>query len=165
MTTKRIIWELPDGSIVVSVPAPGGRQQAGAADEQAWLERVAARARATLPYLRESTRLPDTEAHELPAGRFRDCWRRVEDGTVQVHLPLAREQRMAEIRAERNRRLQDSDGPMARANEIGTPEDIAALKAMRQALRDVPQAVDLEAVESAEALEAFEPDWPGEAEG
>ena len=51
--------------------------------------------------------------------RFRRCWRRDGDSVPSVDLPLARQQRMDEIRAERNRRLQESDHEYLKEIDIG----------------------------------------------
>lgn len=95
----------------------------------------------------------------LHGPRFYNCWRRTRDDRVMVDMPLAREQRMREIRAERDARLSDADGPTAREMEQNG-KDAAAWKAYKQALRDVPAQVDLSVAETPEALEALEPQWP-----
>ena len=74
---------------------------------------------------------------------------------------------MTEIRAERDRRLVASDGPMLRATERGTPADVAAWKAYRQALRDLPPTARpaVDACVTPEVLAAYEPTWPAELVG
>jgi hypothetical protein len=78
---------------------------------------------------------------------------------VVVDTSLARAQRMAEIRAERDRRLIEADGPTARAMEQERP-DKAAWVAYKQALRDVPAVVDLSRIATPDELAAVEPEWP-----
>jgi hypothetical protein len=69
---------------------------------------------------------------------------------------------MEEIRSERNKRLVASDGEMARASEVGTEEEITALKVYRQALRGIPEVVEpiLSQLTDADALESFTVSWP-----
>ena len=90
---------------------------------------------------------------------YRDVWT-IQAGTLTHDMPKARGLRMAEIRAERDRRLTASDGPMLRAQEAGTPPQIAAMKVARQTLRDVPQTTNLDGLTTVDALAAFEPVWP-----
>ena len=75
-------------------------------------------------------------------------------------MPVARGIRMVEIRSERNRRLDNSDREWARLSDIGTPEQQAAHSAYRQALRGLPQSIDLDKIDTAGKLEAFQPAWP-----
>lgn len=159
--SKCIIFEREDGSITVRMPAPKSRREGET--EENWLTRLGNRRG---PKLQGARLLGVRDEATLPTNRrFRNCWHCHDGEGVSVHMPRARAQRMEEIRAERNRRLAASDGAMARANEIGSPEDVSALKVMRQALRDIPQTVDLEAVVTPEELEAFEPVWPVESVG
>jgi hypothetical protein len=48
----------------------------------------------------------------------------------------------------------------ARLSEVGTPEQQAAHSAYRQALRDIPQSIDLDKINTAGKLEVFQPAWP-----
>ena len=102
---------------------------------------------------------PDQWEAMQPRRRFRPCWRWTGTG-VAVDLPLAKQQRLAEIRAERNRRLDASDKDYLRAIDLGTPAEIDAMRTYRQALRDVPQIVNLDVVRDAVELEAYQPVWP-----
>lgn len=98
---------------------------------------------------------------DVPADRtFRSAWRSV-DGKVAVDLPAARNIHLAAIREARNRALDESDREAARTNEIGTDAERRALAKRRQALRDVPAAIDaaLNAARSPEALKAV---WPAD---
>lgn len=156
MTEKRIVWKKADGAIAVTVPAPKG--QRSDETEQQWLDRVAAKVFVGDAELSE--RLPDALASVLPGRRFRDCWRANDAGEIHIDLPLAREQRMAEIRVERNRLLDTSDKEWARLMDVGDAEAQAALKTYRQALRDIPQNTSVNRIKIPEALAAYEPDWP-----
>lgn len=143
----RIIWKKADGTIRVGIPAPG-------ANPEEFASKVEAHAEAG------TTRLPDCDAAALPLRRFRDCWRTDGFGAVQVDMPLARAQRMAEIRTERNIRLDASDKEKARLDDGGTEQQKTDIAVYRQALRDLPAATDLGVITAPEELEAFEPVWP-----
>lgn len=105
--------------------------------------------------------LPDGQPFTPGAKKiFYGAWTSDGAGNIKVDLPLARGIRMAEFRAERNRRLDDSDREWARLSEVGTPEGQATHRAYRQALRDVPQSIDLDKIDTAAKLEAFQPTWP-----
>lgn len=149
---NRIVWQAPDGSLRITIPA----------DPQADLNAVAAHALAVDPSLAECARLPDVYAAELPSRRFRNCWRHTDKVTVDV--PLARGQLLAEVRVERNAKLDATDKEAARLADVGTKQEQDALKAKRQALRDLPAVVtsELDSLNTAEALEAYRPTWPGE---
>ncbi len=151
---KRIVFEMPDGSILVREPVLKGRRPGE--KEMEWYDREAAKGADTK--LAGATRLAD--ATDFPSRYFRSCWRNDGRGAAHVDMPLARGQRMVEIRAQRNIRLDDSDKEWARLSEGGTPEQQAAHSAYRQALRDLPQSIDLELLDTAEKLEAFQPAWP-----
>ena len=93
---------------------------------------------------RECLALGDVPVVDLPTTReFRECWRH--DG-VKVHVDptLETAARWTRIRAERDRRLTESDGKMARATETGFR--VGEWKAYRQALRDVPMQTDPKAI-------------------
>ena len=154
--TKRITYTVPDGSMRLVIPAP--EYVAQFTTEAEALAALMRRPRSVPPgalnaAVRDLADLP-------PSGlRFIGAWHSVNDRVV-VDLSRARAQRMAEIRAERDKRLVASDGQIARAQDIGTPAEVAALKTYRQALRDVPQAIDLGTLPTAEALATFDLVWP-----
>ena len=102
----------------------------------------------------------------LPPGdpaprRFRDCLA-LAGGVLAVDVPRARARRLAEIRAERGRRLQRSDALWIRAFEENRAADRFALEAARRRLRDLPAeaAAALDARADAADVIAYEPDWP-----
>lgn len=123
------------------------------------LDAVAARAQAAGDGLSDATRRPNQAGDSLPDRRFRNCWRNDGAGFPRVDMPLARVQRLDEIRRERDKRLVAADGPTARAIEQNAPDE-GDWKAHKQALRDVPAVVDLESVGTPEDLDTFEPSWP-----
>lgn len=93
---------------------------------------------------------------DLTDRTFRDAWD-VVGGAVVVDLPKARDVHMERIREARDAELEASDVEMTRALENG--DDITALKAKRQALRDLPQTFDLTTAATADELKAL---WPAE---
>lgn len=162
--STRIVWLAADGSLRITIPCepllPGE-------SETMYLDRIALAAQTADPGLQECSRAADVDAAVLPASRrFRACWR-FAAGTVQVHPPAARQQRLDEIRAERNRRLLESDAERARLDEIGTSQQRAALTAYRQQLRDLPALVSVELVTltTAEELASYQPAWPTPPQG
>ena len=150
-----IIWQDLDGHIHAEVPAPKGRREGES--EIAWVERVAKKTEAI--HLAEGrTRLANHE-EAFPSRTFRNCWRE-SGGKIEVDMPLARVQRMTEIRAQRDVLLQASDGDKARLDDIGSGPAKSAIAAYRQTLRDLPATVDVESITTPEALEAFAPTFP-----
>lgn len=69
MTDKRIIWEMPDGAIQVTIPAPKGRRSGEG--ETDWFDRVAAKAKPD-----GAIRLVDHDISELPTRTRRHAWRK-----------------------------------------------------------------------------------------
>lgn len=152
MPAKRLVYARLDGGISVVIPDPGCRRPGQSVAD--WLAHVAAR---SIP---PGTDFAVLDAETLPSRRFRGAWRR-SGAAVLVDPPSARAQLLAEIRDERNRRLLASDSERARLEEIGTLEQRQALAALRQALRDLPAAVEAEiAALDVPALETYQPTWP-----
>ena len=93
----------------------------------------------------------------------RNCWTwAILSQKIVVRIPECRTAYMAALRAERDNRLEQSDRDKIRLDDIGTPEQIAAHKAYRQALRDLPAVVqaDLSALTTAEQIDQYQPTWP-----
>ena len=162
MSEMRIVWERPDGSIAVTVAAPESRRS-GESDAD-WIERVAEVTKTKIgsagDVLENVRRLPNRSKDELPSKRFRNCWRGGTAGEVVVDMALACAQRMMEIRAERDRRLAEADKEWLRILDTGPVEQQNAFRLYRQALRDIPQGINLDALTDPASLEAFEPNWP-----
>ena len=76
-------------------------------------------------------------------------------------MTIARAQRLTEIRAEREKWFAALDAEWMKATGQKNTARADAIEAVRQQLRDVPQTVDLEGIATPEALEAFQPEWPG----
>lgn len=76
---------------------------------------------------------------ELPHDRyFRPAWR-WGGAAITFDLQACRERHLNKLRRARNSKLQDSDSDFIRALEQGNQTQLDALKAYRQALRDMPQ--------------------------
>lgn len=124
---------------------------------------------AALEYVRRDIPPGSTNVVVIPvtdprARRFRACWRQAGAVVPHVDLPLARTQRLNEIRAERAPKLAEADAAIARASDRGDVPWSTQLRAYRQALRDVPQVAQpiLDAITTPEALDAWAPTWPVE---
>ncbi len=156
MTDKRIVWRHSDDSISVTTPCGRLAEEA----EDAWLDRVAARVQSTSLDMVAATRLPNCLDTELPGRYFRDCWRNDEAGKAHVDMPLARIQRMDEIRVDRDSRFPALDNEWMKA--MGQKDQTIAdeVEAKRQILRDIPADVDLSVIDTPETLEGFTPLWP-----
>lgn len=154
--TKRIVYTRTDGGVCVVVPAP--EYLARFETEQEALE--ALRTKVVPPGM---TNVRVCDMAELPATRrFRGCWRQHGANPPTVDLPLARAQRLIELRQTRNQRLVASDGEMLRAQERRDAVEEGRWRQYRQALRDLPDAVSpaLSLIDTPEALAEWEPDWP-----
>lgn len=146
---KRIAFTRPDGGVSVIVPAP--KAQLPDESEADFMARVAT----AIP--------PDatdvTELDTLPSRTYRNAWR-LTGGKVAHDMPAARELKMAELRQARNAKLAETDGLYLRAQEQENAAEVARLKGLRQRLRDLPATVALDHLPDADALKAFEPNWP-----
>lgn len=157
----RIILQAPDGTVAVDAPV----QQIADDREQlaAHLARLEAQGFAVLKSDATGADLPNERAGQ--SRRFRNAWR-WDGAKIEPDLTLCRAQILAEVRAERNARLAAADGERGRLADIGTPPQQQAHAAYRQALRDLPAAVqgDLAALATPEGLEAYAVAWPSPPE-
>ena len=149
----------PDGVIVIH-PAMNDRTRPAELADDAWALACLDKTIAKHPEWQGFV-ATDVRVEDLPPRRFRNAWRADGRGAPSIDMPAARAIRIAEIRAERDQRLAASDGEMLREQETGGAK-LAALRAYRQALRDVPTvtAPTIEAVGDPDGLAALEPDWP-----
>jgi len=96
---------------------------------------------------------------DIPSQRdFRNAW--TDHGThIGFDMPKARAMHMERLRNGRNIMLATTDGEMQRATEQGKAQDVAALKASRQALRDLPAtyAAAIASAATADELRAIDP--------
>ena len=92
---------------------------------------------------------------------FYGAWRHAGGGQVTIDMLAARQIHMGDIRAERNARFPPLDAEWMKATGQKDSVRADAIEAARQALRDLPATIDMDAITTPEALEAFAPDWPG----
>ncbi len=150
MVGKRIVWEMPDGSIRVG--------KCLIVDEARF---VAKAERA--PEMIGARRLADPTDGEKLDKRWRECWRNRGDGHIHADMTLARKQRLYEIRDERTRRLAETDWQPLRAYEQGLDGPMFAQThegIRRKKLRDITRTIDLDSITTPEELAEFEPEWP-----
>ena len=98
----------------------------------------------------------------LPTRRFRNCWRQSGATVPFVDMPLARTQRMGEIRREREPKLGKVDSDIRAAEDAGAAARVTVLRGYRQFLRDLPAAEspNVERCTTPAQLEAWQPTWP-----
>ena len=94
---------------------------------------------------------------ELPTDRtYRDAWEH--DGIkVQHNMPKARAIHLAHLRQARVDKLGALDAEWMKATGQNKKQDADAIEAQRQALRDLPTTLALDAATTVEALKAL---WP-----
>lgn len=157
-----IVFELPDGSIRYATCAAKMKRPGEITSE--WLLRVFNKTvRDNYPGAKRMLNpvMPNGEVFRPGARKlFYEAWRHAGGGNIEIDMPMAREIQLGKIRAERNRLLDESDRERARLDDVGTAPQKTAIAAYRQALRDLPTAIDLDAIMTPEALLAFEPLWP-----
>lgn len=167
-----ILWQQPDGTISTTVPA---RPPLEGESIGQWLDGIALRFQNAAPQLHQEfqlTRLPNMTRTAIaasvgagpdggPSGRFRWCWR-YRNGQVVVDMALARQQRLKELREERDGRFPEADKAWMRAVGQKRPADADQWEQYRQALRDLPATAqtDLDRLLTPSALETYQPDWP-----
>lgn len=98
----------------------------------------------------------------FPANKtFREAWVR-RAGAIEVDMPKARVIVTERLRPERDKRLTVLDIDYMRADETGDALEKIRITARKQKLRDLPAAIQsaLDAIDTPEALEAWEPTWP-----
>lgn len=157
------IYQWPDGSLYTL--APNAKRRLPDEPEAEFIARVLAEDEAkdvTLIFKPGWVRLADVDTATLPARRrFRAAWR-WRGGACVEDVTECRKVRLAEIRADRNKRLAASDPDMMRARETGALMAETNLKDYRQKLRDLPATAqtDLDVVPTPDAVAAYEPVWP-----
>ena len=143
-----IIWQNPDGSLKVT-NMHNAATLADASEHKDYLiglgESAAFQAIVTSPQLPQ-------ERYFRPAWRFNGV-------SVTLDIPACRQRHIDKLRRVRNVKLQDSDADYMRALEQANQTQLDALKNYRQALRDMPQAVNttLQAAATPEAIKAIRP--------
>jgi len=97
-------------------------------------------------------RIDDTD---LPTDRtYRDAWADTGAGPLTHDMPRARGLHLARVRLARAKRFAELDSEWMRAAGQGKKADEAAVEARRQALRDLPATLGVEAATTVEDLKA-----------
>lgn len=146
--SKVIIYTDPaDGFLKVVHPAPRAIEPGKTEDDL-----LATLALTVVPANAIGPRIVDVE--NLPKSReFRGAWCDVtEKPDVDIDMDRACQISLERIRARRNQVLQATDVPFAVAVERGDTKAAEALKAKRQALRDLPATLNLGRHKTPEAL-------------
>ena len=99
------------------------------------------------------------ENWQQPNMKFRDYWRE-SAGNIVVDMLLARTQKMVEIRAERDKRLLETDAEWVELSSKGL--SLTALNTKKQTLRDITISAQtaVNAETNANILETYQPIWP-----
>jgi hypothetical protein len=101
---------------------------------------------------------------ELPADWVQPCSKvecmKEDGGEIVADLVLVRAAKMEDIRAERDKRLVESDADYVK--DLSMSVSLAAVNALKQDLRDLPAAAQsaVNALSSAAEIESYEPTWP-----
>jgi len=95
--------------------------------------------------------------NDIPTDRtFRSAWK-ISDKAIAVDMDKARDIQMDRIRSARDAELAALDLPSLRAIEAGDDAKSAEIASQKQALRDLPQTLDLTKATTPEELAAI---WP-----
>ena len=168
MNDEIIVFELPDGSVRYAT-CPRKNKKPGETNSQ-WLLRVFNKTISGNPQYAGAKRIlnpvmPDGK-HLVPGPddhpaehAFPGAWRHLGGGNIGIDMPAARAVKLDRIREERNGRFPSLDAEWMKATGQKNQAQADLIEAKRQHLRELPQTVGLDAIETPEALAAFEPDW------
>jgi len=159
MTTKRIVWQRPDGGISITHPTedflPGE-------SEQHYLDRIAMAFLSAAPEHTTYIRKPDIDSSTLPKDRyFRNCW--LHNGiAVAVDMTKAKAQRLSETQAVHDSRQKAITNQAVAAMLDNDNATLKTLKAKKQATTDTLTKVqtDLSAITDPDSLKNYNPVWP-----
>jgi hypothetical protein len=159
--SKVIVWENDDGTVSVTTPL---EEMIEGETEDQYLDRIATKLQEDAPEQFGDLDYVKVDADDVPTSRrFRSCWR-LDDDVVTTDVSLAKIQAKADVRAQRDQRLDASDKEWLRLQAVGTQQEKDDYAAFRQALRDLPETADTEIDACADeaALIAYTPTWPTE---
>lgn len=145
---QHILWKNPDGSLKVTHMFSGATREETLAHKDVLIDRGET---ATFQGIVGTNQLPNNRY-------FRNAWRW--NGTaLDFDLPACRERHLNKLRRVRTDKLQDSDPDFIRALEQNNTTQLNALKAYRQALRDMPQSIaaELTSATTPDAIRAIRP--------
>lgn len=145
-----LLFQMPNSGVAFCHASirPGETEEAGT-------ERIAKRTAA----LNNWRYIGATTVEQLPPLSMQEAWTIDANKQLGFDMTKGRALKIAAIRRERGARLQATDAEYIRAFERQDP-DLPAIKAKRQALRDLPQTLDLTIHTTPQALDAFQPEWP-----
>lgn len=92
---------------------------------------------------------------------FRDAWSLGSSSNVEVDMNEARRVHIDKLREERNETLAKLDVKFMRALESGDMAEQQRISAKKQKLRDMPQDLAFQNINTPEELKAFVPDYIG----
>lgn len=156
---KKIVWKKPDGRIAITTPNKAGLLN-GETEEQ-YLDRVAARAQETVPYLADAVRVANIppEAHDNMDLTFHDAWTwTTPDPVIDIDMSKAREIHKSHLRLIRKPKLELLDIEYLRAVESNDKMAQTMIADKKQALRDVTDHPSIRAAKTAEELKAIIPE-------
>ena len=108
---------------------------------------------------RSAVKFREITRGDLPEfGSFRNALADSGAGKLHIDMVGARAIKMYQIREARNAELAKTDTPMVLTMEKGDDAGKAELATRRQALRDLPAKINLNAIKTLGDLEAYEPD-------
>ena len=156
MTTKRIIYTRPDGSVSVIAPAPEYIVCFESVDDA-----LAAIARKDISDGAADIQVVSVE--HIPTDRvFRNAWERdlsPSPDAIRINMSKARVIHMDLVRIARNAELAALDIEHQRADEQNDEDRKVKIAAKKQALRDLPATFDLTQYDTPDKLKAA---WPDE---
>jgi hypothetical protein len=132
---KRLVYKRPDGSVSIVIPVA---KPVEGESESEYLGRIKARAEACDPNLAALEFVGAMAPETLPTERkFRNAWE-FAGGAVRINAEKKTAQLWQEVRAERDRKLAQSD-IKRKLSEDKNDGKSNAWKSYQQALRDLPQ--------------------------
>lgn len=149
--SKVVIYQDADDNAVIVHPSPSLIARMGGID--AAIAHMQSRADCVPP---TATSVSVRGKAEIPMDwTFRGAWK----PDLTVDMPKAREIHMNRIRVARDEALIEADAEVKKAEDAGDATKLAAERAKRQTLRDIPQTFDLSGAKDPEELKAL---WPAE---
>lgn len=109
----------------------------------------------------DATDVHIVDSSAIPEDRtYRNAWQ-LEKKKVSVDMKKARAIHMDKLRTLRDAKLKQLDTDYLIADESGDPAKKAAIKALKEKLRDMPNKFDLSQAQDPEQLKSLVPDYLG----